>query len=213
MYIKVNQISNDLYEDKFEILDQNNNKIGHASLNGSMGSMEASININYMNNNILLKFGYNSLGERIKGVFSTGIFRPYNIIINNTNMGRIGTMYIKEDFFTRINIHEMTYNNKKYNSYYYGLKEKGLMYSFYEDSKIIGQILKPAEIINGLNNYELKACDDGYMILLLLECFYIHVFSYYKPSVKITSGKVVNYSKTISKLLEEKYNPDFWNNN
>ena len=213
MYIIVKQTSNDLYEDKFEIYDVNNNKVGDAALIGNLGSREASVNINYTNNNIQLKFGYNGLGERLKGMFSVGIFRPYNIIINNTNAGRIGTNYIKENALTRIAYHEMTYDNRKYTSYYYGLKEKGLIYSFYDNSNIIGQIYKGAEIINGLNIYEIKSTDDKSIVLALIECFYIHVFSYYRPGVKITSGKEVKYSETFSKILEEKYNPDFWNRN
>ena len=206
MYLKVEQTTKNLYDEKFIIMDKNGNEIGNATSVGHLGSMEAKIQINVLNNCITLKLEYKSFSERLLGmIFSGKIFRPYTVTINNKEVGRIGTKYIKQK--GQIATKELCLDGDVYKNFFCGLGEKGRSYSIYENDTEIAEIHKENVVINGLHVYEAKYTDDNYIIPTLIHCFYIHVFSYYLPGKKFI-GKQTFFSLT--KDIESKYNPDFW---
>lgn len=213
MYFKVEQISNDFYSDEFSIKDSNEKELGNIKLTGRMGTIDANIQIKYLSDNITLNKKYKNAKEFIKATFGCGIFRPYVIKINEMEKGRIYTKYKNEERFGKIALKELIIDGEKYQSYLWGLGKEGLVYSIYKEDKQIGAIKKSSEIIDGLNIYELKCIEDKYMIPTLLQCLYIHVFSYYRPGEKVMKGKQTKTTITKSELLKSKYNPNFWGEN
>lgn len=212
MYFKIEQTEKELYSAKFTIYSGEKAKLGDVTLTGTMVSPEANIKINLENNeSIILKYGYRDLKERLKATFSNGFFRPYSIIINNTEIGRVGSQYRKESMGERIRFTEIVLQNVKYETYLYGLGEKGIVYSIYSDSKEIGEIHKESLIINGLHHYEIKCINNQYFIPVLIQCIYAYVFSDYVPGKKIIKGKTKEIIITKNEFLKTKYNPDFWN--
>lgn len=204
MYFKVEQIKNGLYSAQFNILDINENKIGDVILTGRLGFMDADIQINLSNESIILKRVFNKKDKNNKR-----LFRPYTIIKNNVEEGKIGTSYIKDGFFTKVAIKELTLNNMITESYSCGLGEKGKVYSIYANDNQIAEIHKECVVYNGLHKYEMKCIDEKYYIPVLIQCLYAFVFTDYTPGKKIISGKSKTISITTNHILKSKYNPNF----
>ncbi|MCI8345289.1 MAG: hypothetical protein HFJ42_04905 [Clostridia bacterium] len=213
MYFKVEQISKSLYGAEFNIVDTNGNKLGNVIVNGRMGTMEVNVQINFIKDTIVLKYGYKNIKEAIKASFGKAIFRPYDVIVNNREDGRIGTQYIKQGMTSKIAVKELTLNELKFESYFCGLGKEGQAYSIYTNETQIAQINKNNEVINALHKYEIKCIEDKYVIPTLIECIYIYVFSDYTPGEKIIKGKKVTIVNTTDKFLKSKYNANFWKEN
>lgn len=213
MYFKVEQISNSLYGADFIIINNNEEKIGNAVVTGKAGTMEANVQINLLDSSISLKYGYKNIKEAIQGSFGKGIFRPYEVIIDNKETGRIGTKYIKQGMLTEIAVKELTLEEIKFENYFYGLGKEGKTYSIYTNETQIAQINKSNEVIDGLHKYEIKCIEDKYIIPTVIQCLYTYVFTDYRQGEKVTKGKEVKIIQTTDEFLKSKYNSKFWEEN
>ena len=215
MIFRVVQTKEELYSAIFNIIDPNNNIIGNVMLNGSMGSAEAVLDIQYYNNTIHM--------ERVKRKIAVDVGKKYNLpkvsvmpgsfpnrpyIINSNNAS--GLIFRHQEGFKKEDLvyDFLELNQSIYYIYHIGFGEKGLCCPIYFNNICIAEIHKPIAVYNGLHTYDLCTSDVNCLLPMIVFCCYFHVYCKYKPGEKITKGVqktiITDKSKT---LLEKCTNP------
>lgn len=157
-----------------------------------------------------------SLSFKTKSTVMSGInnyYRPCSIIVDGIESGYLHQRTAKSGLFSSFSFHEMEYNGVSYEMYPIGFGNDGMKNPVYFGEKQIAQIEKETVVVNDLHNFRIFSTDDfSAMISALFSC-YMYTVAFYKHGIKVTNSTEKNYSKTTSKTLLSKYNPNFKSEN
>ena len=204
MEFLLKQINKDLYSAEFEILE-NDKVVGKISLQGKLGSMEASLDGSFYDKSFKLDFVNKFLsGNDLK-------FRPYYIIENDNIIGEIYQTCFKKSILSESYYTKCIYEQKDYTSYSIGLGEKSVT-TVYCNEVQISEIHKDGIVYNDLYIFELYADNREDAYITVLDAIYGYILGCYEPGIKVSKSVSKHYNKTTDKYLISKYDPEWIKN-
>lgn len=202
MILDIVQISKELFSAEFAIRT-GSTPIGDIHLQGSLGSMEAEIVLNYQDT------CFGMVHEHLEQKPAKRVFRPYAIYADGAVIGVVYQSEEKLGLFKGYSFREMNFSGKSYRMFSVGLGNEGYKFPIYEGERQIAEIDKPCVVYDELHEYKIYALDAPSAMTASLLCAYLYVSGAYTPGEKVIRSKVKTITITANKFLKEKYDPGF----
>lgn len=139
-------------------------------------------------------------------------YNPY--LIYNEHNEQIGCMYLKNGgkrVFDKYEYLFLELNGNEYQMYPIGFGKEGYKYPLYDSTQQIALVEKDCVVINNLDEYDIFAKDDFSANIALIMAVYIDAQMFARRGEIVEKSVVKSYSKSFSKELKAKYNPEFKN--
>lgn len=202
MILDIIQVSKDLFSANF-LINRGANQIGSFSIQGRLGSMEASITGEILEQRFGMNFG------KLDDVEVSHPFRPYLLSENGIVDGMVYQTKYKGGVFKKFDYHQMKKGGITFDLFPIGFGNEGSKSPIYLGNKQIAQIEKECIVYNDLHDYRIYVKDDYASKIAIFFTIYMYVNASFKPGEKIVSSTVKVVSVTTNKLLKEKYNSEF----
>jgi hypothetical protein len=204
MILRLIQKNKELFAAKF-VICRGAEEVGHASLQGRLGSREAHISGEFNGTTFELSF------ERHISTAAKA-FRPYLIEQNGRKAGAVYQTWYKKGCFRQIGFCQMIHDDLTYDLYPVSFRDEGSKSPVYAGESQISQIEKDCVVHNDLHEYTIFSIDEHAALISVLFCLYMYVHACYKPGEKAVKSVTKTMSVANDPFLEEKYNPHFKDN-
>ena len=201
MILNLIQTNKELFAASF-VICRGLDEIGTVSLQGKMGSMEASIIGSFYDTGFEMGF------ERCHSI-EKKVFRPYLIKQDGVEIGAVYQTKYNGGLFQKFEFHQMKNNGLFYDLFPIDMGEDGCKCPIYRDGKQIAQVEKECVVYNDLHHYQVFASDAAAGLISVLFCLYMYVNGCYKPGEKAVISKSKTVAVTLNKRLKAMYNAHF----
>lgn len=202
MILNIEQVSNGLFSADF-IINRGTSEVGKISVQGRLGSMEATIEGTFLDK----RFNMYCIKPSLRK--SKNIFRQYAISDSVSEKGTVYQISKKQGLFKGYGYRQMDYCGVSYEMFSLGMGEDGYKSPIYYQGRQTAQIDKDCVVYDQLHKYKIFAVDEHSANIAVMFCAYYFVSGVYTPGEKVTSSKSKYISVTKNKQLLRKYDPEF----
>ena len=197
MELEIRQIKKELFGAAFEIWEDGTRQAGSIVMQGRLGSMEGSFQIEY--NGVKIQMSPTSrrkASAAAKPLIKRLPFRPYAASGGVSN----GIMFhdqIKTGFMKSAGYHLLFLDNIAYYLYFVGFGEEGICAPVYRGDEFIAEVRKECVVKDDLHEMCIVLDDTSNAVPLILLTCYMYVITYYNAGQKVVHGtqKRVFYTK------------------